>query len=144
MPDLNKTFLSLFIKLAIKIFLRFILTSTLQNWFVKILNFSFRPLHYCLVRSSHQRCSLKKVVFKISQYSQENTRAWVSFSIKLQASSLQLYKKKETLAQVLSCEFCEIFKNTFFKEHLRTIASALCIDCLSHIWHMIHCNISLI
>ena len=22
--------------------------------------------------------------------------------------------KKETLAQVLSCDFCEIFKNTFF------------------------------
>ena len=26
--------------------------------------------------------------------------------------------KKETLAQLLSCEFCEIFKNIFFKEHL--------------------------
>ena len=26
--------------------------------------------------------------------------------------------KKETLAQVFSCEFCEISKNTFFKEHL--------------------------
>ena len=31
--------------------------------------------------------------------------------------------KKETLAQVFSCEFCEIFKNTFFTEHLRTTAS---------------------
>ena len=27
--------------------------------------------------------------------------------------------KKETLAQVFSCEFCEISKNTFFIEHLR-------------------------
>ena len=26
--------------------------------------------------------------------------------------------KKETLAQVFSCEFCEIFKNTIFIEHL--------------------------
>ena len=26
--------------------------------------------------------------------------------------------KKEGLAQVLSCEFCDIFKNTFFIEHL--------------------------
>ena len=26
--------------------------------------------------------------------------------------------KKETLAQVFSCEFCKIFKNTFFTEHL--------------------------
>ena len=29
---------------------------------------------------------------------------------------------KETLAQVFSCEFCEIFKNTYFTEHLRTTA----------------------
>ena len=27
--------------------------------------------------------------------------------------------------QVFSCEFCEIFKNTFFTDHLRTIASAI-------------------
>ena len=31
--------------------------------------------------------------------------------------------KKETLAQVLSCEFCEISKNTFFTEHARATAS---------------------
>ena len=31
--------------------------------------------------------------------------------------------KKETLAQVFSCEFCEIFKNTFFAEHLWMTAS---------------------
>ena len=30
--------------------------------------------------------------------------------------------KKETLAQVFSCEFCEISKNTLFTEHLRTTA----------------------
>ena len=30
----------------------------------------------------------------------------------------------EALAQVLSCEFCKIFKNTFFTEHLRVTASA--------------------
>ena len=27
--------------------------------------------------------------------------------------------KKETLAQVFSCEFCEIFIDNFFIEHLR-------------------------
>ena len=32
--------------------------------------------------------------------------------------------KKETLAQVFSCEFCKMFKNTFLTEHLRTTASA--------------------
>ena len=43
-----------------------------------------------------QRCSVKKVFLEISQNSQENTSARVSFLIKL-----------------FSCEFCEISKNTF-------------------------------
>ena len=34
-----------------------------------------------------------------------------------------IIKKKETLAQVFSCEFSKIFKNTFFIEHLRVTAS---------------------
>ena len=33
----------------------------------------------------------------------------------------------KTLAQVFSCEFCEIFKNTFFTEHLLATASAVSI-----------------
>ena len=33
--------------------------------------------------------------------------------------------QKQTLTQVFSCEFCEIFKNTFFIEHLRATASEL-------------------
>ena len=32
--------------------------------------------------------------------------------------------RKKTLAQVFSCEFCEIYKDTFFTEHLRTTTSA--------------------
>ena len=38
------------------------------------------------------------------------------FLIKLQTSDLQLFKK-ETLTQVFCYEFCEISKNTFFREH---------------------------
>ena len=34
---------------------------------------------------------------------------------------LQLYQK-ETPAQVLSCEYCGIFKNTYFEKHLRTVS----------------------
>ena len=37
---------------------------------------------------------------------------------------LQLYLKK-TLVQGFSCEFCKIFKNTFFSEHLWMTASIL-------------------
>ena len=33
--------------------------------------------------------------------------------------------KKETTAQVFSCELCEISKNTFFIEHLCTTGSIL-------------------
>ena len=60
-----------------------------------------------------QRCSVKKVFFKISQNSKENTCARLSFLIKLQASGLN-YIKKETLAQVFSCKFCGIFNKIFF------------------------------
>ena len=34
-----------------------------------------------------------------------------------------LFFKKETLAQVFPCEFCEIFKNTFSTEYLQTTTS---------------------
>ena len=47
--------------------------------------FSFSTKH----RSSHQRCSVKKVFLKISQ--KENTCTGVSFLIKLQAEGLQLF-----------------------------------------------------
>ena len=51
----------------------------------------------------------KKVLLKISSILQENT--W----------GLQLYLK-ETPKQVFSSEIWEIFKNTFFEEHLSTTA----------------------
>ena len=37
--------------------------------------------------------------------------------------SLQLFERQPS-TQVLSCEICEIFKNTYFKEYLRTSTSA--------------------
>ena len=50
---------------------------------------------------------------KISQNSQEKTCARVSFLIRLQVEACN-FIKKETLAQVFSREFCEIFKDIFF------------------------------
>ena len=52
---------------------------------------------------------------EISHNLQKNTCARVSFFN---------FTKKEALAQVFSCEFCEILKNTFFTENLWTIASS--------------------
>ena len=53
-----------------------------------------------------QSCSVKKVFLEISQNSQGNN-----------------FIKKGTLAQVFSCEFCEISKNTFFYRTLSVAAS---------------------
>ena len=64
---------------------------------------------------------MKKVFLKISQNSQENTVARVSFLIKVQAVPATLLK--DTLAQAFSCEFCEISKNTCFTENVRATAS---------------------
>ena len=49
------------------------------------------------------RSSRLEVFLQISQTSQESTCAGVSFLTK--------FIKNETLAQVFSCKFCEIFKN---------------------------------
>ena len=61
---------------------------------------------------------------EIRQNSQENTCARASFLIKLQTWACN-FIDKETLANVFSCEFCEIFRNTCVTEHLWTTASAL-------------------
>ena len=53
---------------------------------------------------------LEKVFIKISQNSQESNCGGVSFSIKIPA-------------QVFPCKFCEVFKSTYFVEHLQTVAS---------------------
>ena len=60
-------------------------------------------------------CGLyKKVFLTISQNSQDNTCARRACN----------FVKKETLAKVFSCEICKFFKNTFFTEQLRALASA--------------------
>ena len=51
-----------------------------------------------IYRSSHQRCSIKKVFLKI----------------------LQLYRKTPVLELIFN--FIKLFKNTYFEEHLRTAA----------------------
>ena len=54
--------------------------------------------------------------------------------------SLFLTNKKETLAQVFSCEIYEIPKNTFFTEHLWMIASDLLIFTLRcNVWLLYVC-----
>ena len=72
-----------------------------------------------MVISSHQGCSIKKGV----------PESFAKFTGKHLCQSLfsnevtGLRSEKDTLAKVFSCEFPEIFNNTFFIEHLRTTAS---------------------
>ena len=60
-------------------------------------------------RSSHQRCSMSKVVLRNFTGFTGNTRQSFFFN-------------KEILWQVFSCGFCEISKNTFLTEQLWTTA----------------------
>ena len=70
------------------------------------------------IRRNCRKCSVKTVFLEISQDSQENTCRRVSFNKVAGLRSVTVLKE-ETMAQVFSCEFCEISKNTFFIEHLR-------------------------
>ena len=76
----------------------------------------------CLCGSSRPKGSLKIVLGEISQNSQE-IYAGISFFIKLLTLYICCFIKNKSLAQVFSCEFCEICKNTFFAEHHRTTDS---------------------
>ena len=70
-------------------------------------------------RSGHRRCSVRKdVLKKFTKFTEKQPVPEHLFLVKLQATACN-FIKKETLAQVLSCEFCEFFKDTFFTEHLR-------------------------
>ena len=64
----------------------------------------------------------KGVLENFAKFTGKNTCVRVSFLIKLQASGLQLIKK-ETLVQVFTCGFCEIFKNAYFYRTLPVAAS---------------------
>ena len=67
---------------------------------------------------------LKKVFLEISQNSQENTCVRDSFLIKF----IKNFKKKESLAQVFSCEICEVSKNIFFYRTPLVAASVIDIN----------------
>ena len=50
------------------------------------------------------------------------------------------FVKKESPTQVFSCEFCKIFKNTFFVEHLRwmLLITFIWLECVRHLWNSGH------
>ena len=81
--------------------------------FCKLFRFFDHTLQYQKARG------VRKVFLKISQISQENTCVGVFFS-KVECKFIKKRDSQETF-----CEICEIFKNAYFEEHLRTTASKL-------------------
>ena len=63
-----------------------------------------------------RRRSSKKMLLKISQCSQK-TPVFESLFNKAGALKACIFIKKEIPTQVFSCEYCEIFKNSFLVEH---------------------------
>ena len=75
-------------------------------------------VHVC--RSNHWRCFVKKGVLRNFAKFTKKHLCHTPVPSGLRPAS---FLKKESLAQLFSCEFCEIYKNTFFTEHLRTTTS---------------------
>ena len=72
-----------------------------------------------------QMCTVRKVFLKISRNSQKNNCARVSFLIKFTGLRPTTYNfiKKETLAQVFSCEFAKFLRTPFFNRTHPVVAS---------------------
>ena len=68
-------------------------------------------------RRSHERCSIKNAFLINFAIFTGKHLCWC-VGVSSGATSL-----KKTLTQMFSDEYCKIFKNTYFEEHLRTAAS---------------------
>ena len=87
----------------------------------------------CMIKSSHRRCSIKKVLLKISQISHENTFVGVSFLKCFRAKAFN-FIKKDTSTHVFSWECCAIFT-----EHLLVTACLWLTVELHHLrWLVFH------
>ena len=93
---------------------------------------------------SHRRCFVKKRVLKNFINFKGKHLCWSFFLIKLQTLRCTTLSKRNSNTSV-SCEICEIFKNTYFKENLPPAASndkwqlliqifLLQINCHNHFW----------
>ena len=95
--------------------------SLLQNYLCNRIQRSIINGSFNSGRSIQRRCSVRKGVLEnFAKFTRKHLCRSL-FLIKLQTACN--FIKKETLAKVFSCEFCEISKNTFFTEHPRATAS---------------------
>ena len=98
--------------------------------FVKFEENTNKEFNCVMIRSSHWRCSVKLPVLpEACNFIKKGTLPVGRPGHLLNVlCTFNLRPVSTGLAQVFSCEFCEIFKNTFFTEHLRTSASEQCYD----------------
>ena len=81
-------------------------------------------------RSSHRTCSVRKNVFKnFSKFTGKHLCQILIELLTLDSNFIE----KETLTQMSSCEFCEIFKKTFFIEHFSATATVCCFNTFKYI-----------
>ena len=74
---------------------------------------SLKVSAYMFTKSSHRRCSIKKLFLIIFQNSQESDCARVSFLLKLQVSACNFIKKR-----LWNRCFAKFLRTSFFIEHL--------------------------
>ena len=85
----------------------------MPSWYSEILDIDeTNTEEWACAEAVVRKCCLKKVYLEISQNSRENTCARVSLL-------------KKTLAQMFSCQFRNISKNTFYYKQLRWLLLCL-------------------
>ena len=90
-----------------------VITNHVEYTILAVLQRQLCPVAIAMPSSSHRRCFIEKGVLK-------NVAKFTGKQLWPEACN---FMKKETLARVFSCEFCEFFKNNYFTEHLWTTAS---------------------
>ena len=85
----------------------------------------FRTILFFLIQQSEgitRKCSVKKLFLEISQYSQENTCARVSF----ESCRVCNFIKKDTLPRCFPGNFAKFARISFLTEHLRLLFLNIC------------------
>ena len=80
-------------------------------------------MYFVRIYEMKDRSSRPVVFLKISQTSQENTCVGIFNFIEKESPA-------HSPTQVFSCEYCEILKNTYFEEDMRTAVSVIS-ECLT-------------
>ena len=81
-------------------------------------------MNFKLTEAVIRRCSIEKVFLKYCNITGKPLQMGLFFN-KVAGWSPAAFFKKEALAQIYSCEFCENFRNTYFVEHLKIAAFKL-------------------